>query len=101
MKVSIAHTVQVSDAQRYAIAAEIDGAGAKRRPATREEMKDFIWREGATWPSALLGDAPEPPDPADDDLVGGDGAEDTVEDSLADLVGPDPSEDDLGLEDLI
>lgn len=53
MKVNIYTTVEVSDAQRIAIAAEIDGEGAKPRSATRDEMKEFVWREGENWAASL------------------------------------------------
>lgn len=68
MKVNIYTTVEVSDEQRVQIAAEIDGEGAKKRAATRDEMKAFVWREGENWASALSGDnEAEPVEPAESD----------------------------------
>lgn len=52
MKVKISETVDVSDEQRLAIAKKLHGAEAKKDQATREEMKDFVWRGGRDW--ALL-----------------------------------------------
>lgn len=73
MKVNIYETVQVSDEQRIAIAREIDGDGAKKRQATRDEIKDFIWSEGRNWASVLEGGEPSNPedeDDSDEDLLG-------------------------------
>lgn len=75
MKVNIYETVQVSDEQRVAIAREIDGDGAKKRQATRDEIKDFIWSEGRNWESSLASDddgVPEEdgPEVDDEDLLG-------------------------------
>lgn len=83
MKVNIYETVQVSDEQRIAIAREIDGDGAKKRQATRDEIKDFIWREGSTWATALVDDGPsEPDDEPDEDLLGEDEDEADADDLL-------------------
>ena len=49
MKVNIYETVEVTDEQRVAIARELDGDGAKKRQATRDEIKAFIWTEGKNW----------------------------------------------------
>lgn len=71
MKVNIDQTIQVSDEQRQAIARQIDGEGAKKRDATRDEIKAFIWRHGESWETALdrdVDDAPEP-DPELSDLI--------------------------------
>jgi hypothetical protein len=69
MKVSIEHTLQVSDEQRQQIAAYIDGDGGKKRDATRAEMKEFIWMHGASWDVILrdesAGEAAEPEVEAD------------------------------------
>jgi hypothetical protein len=53
MKVNIDKTLEVSDEQRKQIALNIDGQGAKKRDATRDEMKDFIWRHGVSWEDVL------------------------------------------------
>jgi len=69
-------TVEVSDEQRIAIAAEIDGEGAKPRRATRQEMKEFVWQEGKNWADALsTTGSEEPAEEAasdDEDLLGED-----------------------------
>lgn len=74
MKVNIDKTLQVSDEQRKAIAALLDGEGAKAREATRDEMKDFIWNHGSSWEHVLTNptDGPLYDDdaPVDEDLVG-------------------------------
>lgn len=52
MRVQIAHTLEVSDEQRKQIATIIDGpdaANRRRRDATRDEMKTFIWEHGDFW----------------------------------------------------
>jgi hypothetical protein len=73
VKVNIYETVEVSDEQRIAIAAEIDGDGGKRRQATRDEIKSFIWTEGRNWASVLTGDGePEAEAEPEDDLLGDD-----------------------------
>ncbi len=58
MKVSIEQTVEVSDEQREQIAHTLDGDGAKKRQATRAEIKDFIWRSGEGWAAAVGGNQP-------------------------------------------
>lgn len=79
MKVNIDVTVGVTDEQRVQIANIIDGK-ITRRIATREELRSFIWGEGATWEIALgdqfadafLNTDPEPepePDVAVDELA--------------------------------
>lgn len=86
MKVNIYYTAEVSDEQRVAIAAEIDGSGAKKRNATRDEMKAYILREGEGWAESLA-DASEP-----------------VEEPATELVPedePEFSEDDLDENDLL
>jgi hypothetical protein len=55
MKVNIDKTLEVTDEQRKQIAAFLDDEGAKKRDATRDEMKDFIWEHGANWEHVLDG----------------------------------------------
>lgn len=72
MKVNIYETVEVSDEQRVAIARQLDGDGAKKRQATRDEIKEFIWTHGSSWESALdreVDDAPLPDTDDDMDLI--------------------------------
>lgn len=66
MKVNIYETVEVSPEQRKAIAARIDDAGAKKRDATREELKSFVWEHGASWADVLEGKE-QTSEPAEDD----------------------------------
>jgi hypothetical protein len=87
MKVNIYETVEVSDEERFLIGAFFDGPDAKRRPATRDEMKEFIWTYGKNWVNGLHG-FPED-QPIEEDLVG----ENTLEgeavadaDDLSDLI---------------
>lgn len=79
MKVNIYETVEVSPEQRKAIAATIDDAGSKKRDATRDELKEFIWTHGSRWADVLDGrveseHGPKPTleqpaeDDADDDM---------------------------------
>lgn len=95
MKVALYPTVEVSDDQRVAIAAVLDGEDAKKRQASRDEIKEYVWAFGAGWPRALAaGVAPGGP---------GDSFGD-VEEPEEDLIGapePDDEDDDLDLEDLI
>lgn len=53
MKVNIDKTLEVSDEQRKAIALHFDGPGSKKRDATRDEMKEFIWDNGSSWEDVL------------------------------------------------
>jgi hypothetical protein len=53
MRVKISETVEVSDEQRLAIAQRLHGPAAKKDHATREELKDFVWRHGRDWPLLL------------------------------------------------
>ena len=46
MKVKISETVDVSDEQRLAIAKLLHGENAKKDHATREELKEFVWKHG-------------------------------------------------------
>lgn len=57
MKVNIYETVEVSPEQRKFIAALIDGPDSKKRDATREELKEFVWTHGAGWESRLVSDS--------------------------------------------
>jgi hypothetical protein len=80
MKVAVYETMEVTDEERVAIAALLDGDGGKKRKASAAEMKQWLWQQGADWRSALAtGDAEE----ADD------------------LLGLDEPEYSPGLEDLI
>lgn len=100
MKVNIDKTLEVSDEQRKAIARHFDGPDAKKRDATRDEMKEFIWDNGSNWEAVLDGAAPATPA-----AVTGSGAEylgeidATHEGDDADLIGGD--DEDLIGEDLI
>lgn len=42
MKVALYPTVEVSDDQRVAIAAVLDGEDAKKRQASRDEIKEYV-----------------------------------------------------------
>lgn len=86
MKVNIYETVEVTDAERYAMGAFFDGPDAKRRQATRDEMKEFIWIYGKGWKAALTGE-PQGQDAVDDpdgtfvdDIIG------STEEDLSDLI---------------
>lgn len=87
MKVSISTTVEVTDEQREMLARVLDGQGGRKRKATREEFRTFIWAEGEDWALALSDQYAEasgtaaPADDEDEDLLGliGDG-EDSSED---------------------
>jgi hypothetical protein len=63
MKVNIYETVEISDEQRVAIAAILDDVGAKKRQATRDEIKAYVWEQGANWEYVLAGS-----DPVDDGM---------------------------------
>jgi hypothetical protein len=72
VKVNIYETVEVSDEQRVEIARHIDGDGAKKRQATRDEIKAYVWEHGSRWAEVLDGSL-EPRDgdaPEDEDLLG-------------------------------
>jgi hypothetical protein len=71
VKVNIYETVEVSDEQRVEIARAIDDAGAKKRQATRDEIKSYVWDHGSSWASVLAGESGDSPgEPEDEDLVG-------------------------------
>ena len=53
MKVSISNTIEVTDEQREALARVLDGEGSRKRKATRDEFRKFIWAEGNQWAEAL------------------------------------------------
>lgn len=76
MKVNIDKTLEVTDEQRKEIAAVLDGEGAKRRDATRDEMKEFIWTHGANWENVLIGSDVDDQSEPDEDLIGGDDSDD-------------------------
>lgn len=91
MKVSISNTIEVTDEQREMLARVLDGKGGRKRKATREEFRSFIWAEGEDWAIALsdqyaeeTGAAAAPADDEEEDLLG--------------LIGDDSSDED---EDLI
>lgn len=52
MKVNLVQPVEVSDLQRQQLASVLDGKLTKRM-ATRNEWKDFLWEEGASWEIVL------------------------------------------------
>ena len=83
MKVNIYETVEVSDEQRVQIARLQDGDGAKKRQATRDEIKSFVWEEGSNWEDVLANGKPEPT-PAEE-----------PEDEDEDLLGDEPDDEDL------
>jgi hypothetical protein len=68
MKVNIYETVEVSDEQRVEIARALDGDGAKKRQATRDEIKAYIWEHGSRWAEVLDGSLePQDGDAEDED----------------------------------
>ena len=67
MKVRVQNNIDISDEQRVALAQKIDGPGAKKRQATREEIQDFVWGQGSQWADYLI-----PVDDAEEDLIGED-----------------------------
>lgn len=76
VKVNIYETIEVSDEQRVALARRIDGDGAKKRQATRDEIKAFVWEHGSSWADVLEGGSPEPTAAEDEDLLGTDDGDD-------------------------
>lgn len=72
MKVNIYETVEVSDEQRVQIARRIDDEGAKKRQATRDEIKAFIWEHGSGWADVLEGNDPGTYEDDGEDLLGDD-----------------------------
>lgn len=103
MRVNIYETVEVSTEERVQIAALLDGPGAKKRQATRDEMKQFVWAHGEGWQAALA--APVAAAAADEDALP-EGIVEEDEDLLGsagddeDLLGGTPAEADED-EDLI
>lgn len=71
MRVKISETVEVSDEQRLAIAKALHGPNAKKDHATREDLKDFVWRHGRDW-TLLLSRADEY---LQEDLIGASSSE--------------------------
>lgn len=53
MKVNVYQTVEVSDEQRVMLGALIDGVTTPKRQAARDEIKEFVWENGADWEVAL------------------------------------------------
>lgn len=49
MKVNVYQTVEVNDEQRVMLGALIDGVTKPKRQATRDEIKEFVWENGANW----------------------------------------------------
>lgn len=88
MKVSISTTVEVTDEQREMLARVLDGKGARKRKATREEFRTFIWTEGEDWAVALSDQyadesgaaAPAEDEDGDEDLLGLIGEDSSAED---------------------
>lgn len=69
MKVAVYVVNEVTDEERVAIAAMLDGGTAKKRKASAAEMKEWLWQQGAHWRVALgSGDVTD----AGDDLIGDD-----------------------------
>lgn len=73
MKVSLG-TVEMTDEQRNALAARIDGKETRRK-ATRDEARTFVWEHGRYWEQRLEHGFPEPTQPThpienEDDLIG-------------------------------
>jgi hypothetical protein len=66
MKVQVLETVEVSDEQRVALGALLDGEGSRKRMASRNEFKEFCWEHGSKWAAVLGGE----PDDEDEDLLG-------------------------------
>lgn len=92
MKVKVSETVEVDDEQRKQIAAVIDGGEGKKRDATREEMKDFIWAKGEHWETHLrLASTNQEINPAAAEVT----QIDVVHEDTEDLIGEDPSLEDL------
>lgn len=49
MKVNLYETVEVSNEQRVKLGRLLDGTQAKKRIATRDELKAYIWQHGQAW----------------------------------------------------
>lgn len=85
MKVSISTTVEVTDEQREMLARVLDGKGGRKRKATRDEFRTFIWAEGEDWAIALSDQYAEESgaaassDEDDEDLLGTDGDDDGMD----------------------
>lgn len=90
MKVSISTTVEVTDEQREMLARVLDGKGGRKRKATREEFRSYIWAEGEDWAIALSDAYAEE--------TGAVPADDEDDEDLLGLLGDDSSDED---EDLI
>lgn len=65
MKVNLYETVEVSDEQRTSMARLLDGPDAKKRIATRDEIKAYLWQHGKDWEIDLADEVDGP----DDDLI--------------------------------
>lgn len=65
MRVKISETCDMSDDQRVELARMLDGPNARKRNATREEARAFIWKHGASW-EQMLETAPR----YEEDLIG-------------------------------
>lgn len=93
MKVNIYETVEVTDEQRVQLGAVIDGKVKPKRQATRDELKEYIWRHGQDWDVTLSDEHSdqfhesntEPADEPDEDLVG-DTSSEPEGDDLDDLI---------------
>lgn len=53
MKVNVYQTVEFSDQQRVTLARLLDGPDGKKREATRDEIKTFLWEHGRHWEANL------------------------------------------------
>jgi hypothetical protein len=65
MRVNIDRTVEVTDAQRAAIAKDLG-----QKAVTRAEIQEFIWQHGASWDRPLADPAVPEPEPPAEDLLG-------------------------------
>lgn len=100
MRVNIHEPLDVTDEERFAIAAHYDGPGKRKRLAKRDEIKEYCWQRGAQWRDHLgIGEAPEAEDAAeasDEDLLGlgpavGSAASEETDSDAEDLLGTGPA----------
>lgn len=91
MKVSISTTVEVTDEQREMLARVLDGQGARKRKATRDEFRTYIWSHGEDWEITLSDQYAEEsgtaaPTEEDEDLLGNDLTQEEADDEFGDLI---------------
>lgn len=72
MRARILQTVEITNDERKAIAALLDGSGGKPRMASQNECRDFVWNKGEQWQNWLVDGGPMEPVDLDDDLLGDD-----------------------------